>query len=90
MLTKQNLQIVILQRGWVAIGYLSQCGTTCVLERAKIIRYWGTNAGLGQLAIEGPQEKTKLDPALTMRFHELTVVATMDVDESKWDDIYGR
>lgn len=77
-------QIVILQRGWVAIGDLSKNGEEFTLNNAQIIQRWGTTKGLGQLALEGPQRETKLMPAGTMRFHELTVIARMDVDASKW------
>lgn len=77
-------QIVILQRGWVAIGDLSKDGEEFTLSNAQIIQRWGTTKGLGQLATEGPQRETKLTPAGTLRFHELTVVARLDVDVSKW------
>lgn len=77
-------QIVILQRGWVAIGDLSKTGEEFTLSNAQIIQRWGTTKGLGQLALEGAQRETKLAPAGVMRFHELTVVARMDVDASKW------
>ena len=90
MLVKDTLQIVILQRGWVAIGYLAQSGSYCTLSHPKIIRRWGTSAGLGQLAIDGPQPNTVCDDAMTMRFHELTVVAIMDVDAAKWRVVYER
>ena len=33
-----------------------------VLGLTAIVRYWGTTGGRGQLAIEGPTEKTKTDP----------------------------
>ena len=77
-------QIVILQRGWVVIGDLSKTGEEFTLSNSQIIQRWGTTKGLGQLALEGPQRETKLASAGTMRFHELTVVARMDVDVSKW------
>lgn len=72
-------RIVVLQRGWVAVGDFSQEGTQCTLANASIIRKWGTTNGLGQLAESGPTPNTKLDPAGTMRFHELAIVTSFDV-----------
>lgn len=79
-----EIRIVILQRGWVAVGYFSQEGTQCTLSRAAIIRVWGTTEGLGEIANGGPTNKTVLDRCPTLHFHELTVIATMDCEASKW------
>ena len=77
-------RIVVLQRGWVAVGDYSQDGHQCRLDNASIIRRWGTTAGLGELAATGPTDKTILDPAGTLRFHELAVITTFDTDAAKW------
>lgn len=80
---EMDVQIVILQRGWVAVGAFSQDGSECRLERAKIIRRWGTKLGLGEL-VDGPKKNTVLDPAGTLRFHELTVVARLRANAASW------
>lgn len=77
-------QIVILPRGHVAIGDFSQDGVNCKLTNAAIIRIWGTKNGLGELAQNGKQPNTILDPCPTLRFHEATIIARMDVNEEKW------
>ena len=84
MAKKKDVRIVVLQRGWVYIGAFSR-GTTgeCVLENASCIRRWGTSKGLGEL-VNGPLPNTALDAAGTVRFHELAVVNTIDVDGAKW------
>lgn len=79
-----DVRIVILQRGWVVVGKFSQNGSECRLDQAAVIRRWGTNKGLGQLAAEGPQPNTILDKCPPVRFNELTVIATIDCEESKW------
>ena len=79
----KDVRIVILQRGWVAVGRFSQSGSDCTLETASIIRKWGTEKGLGQL-ISGPLANTTLDPCGTLRFHELAIVACIDTEVSKW------
>lgn len=76
--------IVILQRGWVVVGNIKQSGTSVTINDASVIRVWGTTKGLGELALEGPTESTKLDPCGTVKSHELAIVATLKCEESKW------
>lgn len=79
-----KVRIVVLQRGWVAVGRYYQQGADCRLEGASIIRNWGTSKGLGEIAENGPTDKTILDKGPTLRFNELTVVVSLDCKESKW------
>ena len=81
---ESDFRIVVLQRGWVAVGDFTREGSDCRLENASVIRRWGTTKGLGELAASGPTKTTVLDPAGTLRFHELTIVATFDAEKSKW------
>lgn len=83
--TTGSLRIVIFQRGWVAVGRYHQEGHQCVLKNAAVIRVWGTTKGLGEIAEGGPTTKTILDGCPDIRFNELTVVATIDCVESKWN-----
>ena len=76
--------IVVLQRGWVLVGYLSNDGVNYTLTSANVIRIWGTTKGLGELALNGPLTSTKLDPTGTVHFHENAIVMTMDTDKKKW------
>ena len=82
--TTSDIRIVILQRGWVVVGRYSQEGSNCKLENAHVIRVWGTKNGLGELALNGPTSTTVLDKTPTIRFHELTVIATLDCVREKW------
>lgn len=79
-----DIRIVILQRGWVMVGEFSKSGTQCVLEKASVVRRWGTTNGLGELAASGPLANTRLDPAGHVEFHELTIVATLNCEVAKW------
>lgn len=76
-------RIVVLQRGWVVVGLVSQEGQELVITGAKVIRRWGTSKGLGELA-GGPLTGTMLDDAGTVRAHVLGVVLMIDVDAEKW------
>lgn len=83
-----ELKIVILQRGWVLIGRLERNENECKLHKASVIRRWGTDKGLGQLAVFGPQKETVLDKCYgVVEFHYLTVVATISVNEEKWTQL---
>lgn len=80
-----DIKIVVLQRGWIMIGRYSKDGDIVTLENASVIRQWGTTKGLGQLAFDGKQSSTKLDKAGHVEFHILTVVATLNCDDKKWE-----
>ena len=79
----RDVRIVILQRGWVFVGVFSKKGTQCFLDSASTLRTWGTSKGLGEL-VNGPLTNTKLDPVPQVEFHEMTIVATLKVNASKW------
>jgi hypothetical protein len=79
-----NVQICVLQRGWVVVGDFSQDGAQCFVRNGYVVRRWGTSEGLGELAARGPLKDTKLDPLPETTFHELTVVARLKCD-SVWE-----
>jgi len=80
-----DIKICVLQRGWVMIGRYTKEEDTIILENAYVVRQWGTTKGLGELALEGKQSSTKLDKAGHVEFYILTVVATINCDDTKWD-----
>ena len=80
---KEQLEITILQRGFVVVGLMRGPGD---LRAGAIVRRWGTTAGLGQLASEGPQPQTVLDPVREMRWNHLSEVATITCDGKAWAD----
>lgn len=87
IVTAGKIRIVVLQRGFVAVGYFSQENQNCKLEKAAHIRRWGTTMGLGEIATGGPTDKTILDKCPTIRFHELTIIQSIDCVEEKWINI---
>ena len=81
-----QVKIVILQRGWVMVGYWSQDGDQCKLTKASVIRNWGTTKGLGEISADGPKKDTKLDPTNGLvEFHALTVICTIVCEKSAWE-----
>lgn len=80
-----DVQIVVVDGRWNFIARVSREPGFVVLTDASVIRYWGTTAGLGELAKDGPTGKTKLDPCEgVVRIPEARVVFTLDADAGKW------
>lgn len=80
-----EIKIVVLQRGWVLIGFFEKEGTNCKLHKASVIRNWGTTKGLGELASGGKTATTKLDPTNGLvEFDILTVVLMISANVDLW------
>ena len=61
--TLSNKRIVVIDGGWVLIGdVIREDEYNIYMENASVIRRWGTTAGLGQIALTGPTDRTVLDP----------------------------
>lgn len=72
--------IVIGNRGNIVVGDLTIDGDMGHLENASVIRRWGTSKGLGQLALEGKQPETELDPCGSFDFHVMTTCGMIKVE----------
>lgn len=81
---KGEKRIAVLQRGWIYVGDYYREGNDCRLENAACIRSWGTSKGLGEIAENGPNDNTKLDPCPTVEFHRLGEVLTIICNSKKW------
>jgi len=54
--------IIVVDSGWVFICQdYTDAGDQWCLHDASVIRVWGTEAGLGQIALKGPTKETILD-----------------------------
>ena len=82
----EDIRIVILQRGWVFVGNFHKASDSeCVLTNAKNYRLQRSGQGFGYVAKHGPTKDCKLDPCeLPVRFHPLTIVATIDCEAGVW------
>jgi hypothetical protein len=83
------VRIIVLQRGWIAVGCVSQDGDQVTITKASVIRKWGTTNGLGEIAASGPTKDTVLDKCPDIRAHVLTVVFQMECNLEKWAKYVG-
>lgn len=79
-----GLQIVILDRGFVFVGDVSEDGGWLLIKNAKNIRRWGTSRGLGELAARGPLADTKLDDSGTVRAPMRAVIGLLQCEVASW------
>ena len=85
METESEWQIIIAERGWIYVGRIGRDGDRVVIRDAQNIRRWGTEKGLGELAVLGPKSETILDPYGTVRVHVLAVVGAVECDDVVWN-----
>ena len=78
-----EIQIVVLDRGFVYVGHTSVKDDFVVIRNAKNIRVWGTTKGLGEL-VSGPTSSTKLDSVGTVKAPMRALISLINVDQSKW------
>jgi hypothetical protein len=81
-----TLAIVVLERGFVYVGEVTHRHDAheIIITNARNVRRWGTSAGLGELALKGPQPNTKLDDAGTVRAPLSAVIHTIDCEANAW------
>ena len=80
----KGFAVAVLDRGFVYVGEVEHDGEWCVITNARNVRYWGTVRGLGQLALEGPTPKTRLDAVGTVRVSARAVISLIETDAAKW------
>ena len=54
-------EIVVCYERWHLIGDVEETKQGVTIKNCSTIRYWGTTAGLGEIAVKGATEKTILD-----------------------------
>ena len=83
-----EIQIVVLERGFVYVGRFGNDGTTVTIRSARAIIRWGTSAHLGELQ-NGPLENTKLGQACTVRCLPSQVIHYVEVNQDAWSKHIG-
>lgn len=78
------IRIVILDKGFVAVGKVTEGEKWLTIENAFFVRRWGTTKGLGEIAEGGPTSSTVLDKTPTQRIPIHAVMNTIECDPKKW------
>jgi len=78
------VQILVLNRGWIVVGNVSESVNKTIIQNAAVIRKWGTTKGLGELAIKGKLPDTILDACPDITVDTANVVLVMNCEQSKW------
>lgn len=87
-ISKSVFQIVVLDRGFVYAGDVTLENDFIIISNAQNIRRWGTTKGLGELALNGPQPQTVLNPVGTVRAPSRALISLIGVKEpAKWTAI---
>ncbi len=81
--TDEGINLVILDRGFVYVGYVTVDGDWVYISQAKNVRYWGTSKGLGEL-VNGPLSGTKLDVVGTVKAPLRSLIGLIKCEETKW------
>ena len=82
-ITDHGIQIVVLDRGFVYVGWVRTDKEWCYIENASNIRIWGTAKGLSEL-VNGPTANTKLDKAGSVKTNIKSLIHLIDCKESAW------
>ena len=79
------VKIVVIEGRWNIVGRVEthEDGSLTIRD-GKILTYWGTTKGLGELAA-GPTDKTKADPCNgVVRVPAHAVLLTIDCTDGAW------
>lgn len=80
--------IMVLDRGHVLVGHVERHPDLAfhwLVKNARVIRRWGTERGLAQLANEGPTSHTQLDDPCDEAHPFRAVIRILDTKEGVWD-----
>ena len=81
--TYHGLNLVVLDRGFVYVGYVKTDKDWCYIDQASNIRVWGTSKGLSEL-INGPTSSTKLDKSGSVKANIKSLIHLIACKESAW------
>jgi hypothetical protein len=82
--TLSGYAIAVVDRGFIYVGECEHNGQWCVIKDASNVRRWGTTAGLGELAQNGPTKDTVLDATGTVRVPAHALISLIDTDGALW------
>jgi len=79
-----EIKLVVLERGFVYVGRVSEAGGITTIRGARSIIRWGTTQHLGEI-VNGPLENTKLGASCTVTARTTPqVLHTIEVSQEHW------
>lgn len=85
-LEDKGYRIVVVDRGFVFVGFVREAHNCIHVLNARNIRKWGTTQGLAQLAKDGPTKETILDPEMDIEIPHRAVIFTIKTIMKLWPD----
>ena len=79
-----QFKIVVLERGFVFIGNVTETEDAIRIDGARCLIYWGTSKHLGEIASGGPTKDTKLGAVCVVEAFKSQVICQIPADTSKW------
>jgi hypothetical protein len=79
-----GLCLVIADRGHVWVGETVTVDDLVIIAGARIVRRWGTQRGLNQLANEGPLPNTQLDDPALVKLNRRAMINIIPCKEEAW------
>lgn len=83
---RHGLRIIVLDAGYVFVGHVTETEHHYTIGAGYNVRRYGTDAGLGQLALEGKRPETVLDAVPMLVFPKGRVIFLMECVEEKWQE----
>ena len=81
------LRILVIESAFVMVGRVSMSfmeDDVVAKDRCAIVRSWGTDKGLGQIAYGGPTSNTALDPQPRTVVNRKKWIYAIDCNEDAW------
>jgi len=79
------IKIVVLERGFVYVGRVSEQDDEITISGARSIIRWGTSQHFGEL-VNGPLANTKLGAPCDVRARWAQVIHTIEVNQDAWTE----
>lgn len=84
--TNFGIQLAVVDNGFVYVGEVFFDGDYYVISCCKNVRNSGTTKGFGQLAFEGPQAQTCLDPCPPVTVPAARLCHLIQCNADVWHD----
>lgn len=79
-----EIKIVVLERGFIYVGRVSEECDLVTIHGARSIIRWGTSQHIGEL-VDGPLENTRLGSPCTVQCRVPQVIHMIEVNQNAWN-----